>query len=403
MFKNKLNLRNMIVIIICLVTTIISGCNFEKANENQYKTVKLSLEGKKYDSLFLLANTIYRESPRIYGTTTDGYHWTFLVPDSIAEISSHFVIRNKNDNLKYEDGWIDLRHRIAFQTVVNGDVLRSSVFNFDKNENIIELNGVFETTTQFERTIMISEIMDFATEKTTTDYFTIDFSQNRFLRESMQMPAFFWFFDSNNPDKTHEEFLTRYANWVKENPNSLYLMTSLATSRSLRSEEDYEKLFNLFSPEMQNSTWGVIARRNFRPLNLEGIAAISLPNPLTKEYEKIILDPAKYTLLCISASWCAPCIRAIPRLREIHEATKGYLNLVYISVDDRTTIDSWNALMERENIAWRSLWLADMDLQSDWRIRGIPDYILVAPSGDARRIRLRTDEDIQELYSIVGL
>ena len=130
---------------------------------------------------------------------------------------------------------------------------------------------------------------------------------------------------------------------------------------------------------------------------------IPLPNSLTREYEKIILDSTIYTLLCISASWCAPCIRAIPTLRKVHEATQGRLNLVYISVDDHTTIDNWNALMERENIPWRSLWLTDRDIRNDWQIRGIPDYILVAPNGNARKIRLRTERDIQELFSVLGM
>ena len=378
-------MRSVIVIIICLATTtIFSACNFETRNESQYRTVQLSLEGKKYDNLHLFAGTIHRGLPAlIHGTTTNGYHWTFVVSDSIAKIARHFMIRSENE---------DDIHRITFQTIINGDTLRSENFNFDKNERIIELTGTFDASIRRGNATQL------------TDYFTIPLPQNTFLRESMQTPMFSYFFDRNNPNKSYEEFLTKYANLIRGNPNSLYFMTSIfMTPRFYRSKEDIEPLFNLFSPEMQNSIWGEAVRRIFTSPNFDGINDIVLQNSLTKEYEKIILDPTKYTLLCISASWCGPCIRAIPRLKEIHEATKGRLNLVYISTDDRTTIADWNALMERENIAWRSLWLTDRNLGRRWGIGGIPAYILVAPNGNAKKIRLRTEEEIQELFSILGM
>ena len=398
------------MIITCLATTtIFLACNLEAKNESQYRTVIISFEGKNFDDLRIRPFTIYREDPIIHGTTTDGYHWTFLVPDSIIAISRFFNFRSRSDSLDALFGLgthsFPNTHSIGFQSVINGDTLRGNRFHFDKDETIMELTATFDTTTWFNNTHHIAELDTTIILQTLVSHrFTIPLPQNKFLRESMQMPNFGRFWDRNNPDKTHEEFLTTYANWIRENPNSLYLMTELSSpSRNFESKEDYEYLLSLFSPEMQNSMWGVMARRFLRPFNLEGIATISLPNSLTREYEKIILDPTKHTLLCISASWCPPCIRAIPMLKEIHEATRGRLNLVYISTDDRTTIANWNALMERENITWRSLWLTNQDLLTDWQIRGIPDYILVAPNGEARKISLRTDEDIQELFSILGM
>ncbi len=139
---------------------------------------------------------------------------------------------------------------------------------------------------------------------------------------------------------------------------------------------------------------------NFATVTLDGINDIFLPNPLTKENEKIILEPSKYTLLCFSASWCGPCHRKIPLLKEIYEATKENLNLVYLTTDESTTIDDWNTLMEKENIKWRSLWLTDKKLKSDWQISSIPDFILVYPDKNSKKIMLNEEKDIQELYSL---
>jgi thiol-disulfide isomerase/thioredoxin len=347
--------------------------------------VKLSLEGKKYENLRLIAHTMHPDPLLIHGIITNDYHWTFLVPDSIAETILFFEIETKSDIRS---------RRIWFQTIVDGDTLTGRFFNFDKNETFTELKGTLDTTIVFYETLV-------------TDIFTTPLPQNRFLRESMQMSHFGFFFDENNPSKTYEEFLTTYANWVSENPNSLYLMTFFAlTYHRYESQNDYKKLFNLFSPEMQNSKWGERARRYLQPLNLQGINEMLLQNSWTLEYEKIILDPTKYTLISISASWCGACIASIPFLKEIHEATKDRLDLVYITTDNLTNIPHWNALLSRENIEWRSLWLGedreDM-LRFDWQSRWIPDYILVAPDGYARKIFLREEEDIQKLYSILGM
>ena len=138
------------------------------------------------------------------------------------------------------------------------------------------------------------------------------------------------------------------------------------------------------------------------PTGLEGIGNVTLPNTFTREYEKIVLDPSKYTLLAFSATTCAPCIRMIPTLRQIHEATRGYMNLVYITLDNHNTIGNWNALMERESIEWRSLWLTNRDLIRRWRAGIVPSYVLVAPNGYAKRISLRFEDEVQELFSIIG-
>ncbi len=219
----------------------------------------------------------------------------------------------------------------------------------------------------------------------------------------MQTPMFSFFYDKKDPNKPYEDFLVEYAEKIKKNPHSLYYISFFSISPDFyKSKEDYENLFNLFSSEIQNSRWGTMAKINFAPFKLEGINDIYLPNPLTDEREKIVLEPAKYTLLCFSASWCGPCHKKMPLLKEIHEKTKENLNLIYITTDDSETINEWNILMEKEDIKWRSLWLTDTKLKSDWQISSIPDFILIDPDSNAKKILLNEDKDIQELYSLVN-
>jgi len=395
MIRNRFNLRNVVTIAIYLAgMTFFSSCNIEKN-----KLVKLSFEGKKYDNLYLLADTKDNEKLSVYGTSTDGYHWIFEISDSINNISRYYEIRVKNDSLKRQNE--RNVQMIEFRTITDGDTLRGGYFNFGEKENLIELEGKFDNTKAFENKVYIPDLDTTVVIQTiVTDYFLISLPKNRYLREFMQSPMFSFFYDRKNPDKSYEEFLKEYAEKIKKNPNSLYYISFLSTTPHFyKSKEDYENLLNLFSPEMQNSIWGKIGKDYFRLAKLDGINKLVLPNPQTKENEKIILEPAKYTLLCFSASWCGPCHKKIPLLKEIYEKAKANLNLVYISIDENETIDDWNALMEKENIKWRSLRLTDKNLKYDWKISAIPDFILVYPDGNAERILLKEEKDIQELYS----
>ncbi len=404
MFKNKLDLRNVVIIVTCLVvTTIFSDCNSEKKESKAIKkSVKLSLEGKKYDNLYLLVDTKDNELLQIDGISADGYNWTFVISDSISKISKSYEIRSKNDSLRSKNE--NNVHCITFRTIIDNDTLRGGYFNFEENENLIELKGKFDTTELFENTIYIAELdSNFVIQMIVTDLFLTSLPKNRYLREFMQTPLFSFFYDKKNPNKTYEEFLIEYADKIKKNSNSLYYISFFATTPDYyKSKEDYENLLKLFSPEMQNSIWGKMAKKHYRLAKLDGINNIVLINPLTKENEKIILEPVKYTLFCFSSSWCAPCRKKIPLLKEIYEKTKENLNLVYITTDESVTIDDWNRLMEKENIKWRSLWLTDKNLKYDWKISAIPDYILVYPDGNAKRIFLDEEQDIQELYSILN-
>ena len=398
---NKFNSKNLVLVVICLVVLIVfSGCNSEKKETKAItKSVKLLLEDKRYDNLYLLANTIDNENVLIYGTSSDGYNWTFVIPYSIFAYCNSYCIRNQNDSLRSQNE--RNVHAIYFQCIVNNDTLKGGYFNFEENENLIELKGKFATTDLFENKIYVAELdTTILIQTIVTDVFSTSLPQNRYLREFMETPAFSFFSDRN---KTYEELLIEYADKIKKNPNSLYYISNFAkTPNFYKSKKDIENLFKLFSPETQNSIWGIMVKKNFELAKLDGINSIVLQNPLTKKEEKIILEPMKHTLLCFSASWCAPCRKKIPLLKEIYEKTKGNLNIVYITTEESTTIDKWNTLIEEENIEWRSLWLTDKKLKSSWQISAIPDYILVYPNENAKKILLREEKDIIDLYSILN-
>lgn len=260
MLRNKFNLRIVVAMTICLAGMfLIVSCESSKN-----RLVKVSLEDKKYDVLYLIADT-GDESLRIDGTSTDGYNWTFEISDSIFEITSYYQIRPEEKNLIAKNE-ADV-HLINFRTIIENDTLRSGYFNFDTNKSVIDLKCKFDITVAIENTQYVEELdSTFVVQTIVTDIFLMELPENTYLRESMQTPMFSFFYDKKDPNKPYEVFLVEYAEKIKKNPNSLYYISFFSMAPDFyKSKEDYENLFNLFSPEMQNSRWGIIAKKSFAP------------------------------------------------------------------------------------------------------------------------------------------
>ena len=90
----------------------------------------------------------------------------------------------------------------------------------------------------------------------------------------------------------------------------------------------------------------------------------------------------KTVLIDFWATWCAPCIRALPTLRELHqELPPETFALLAISVDaEAETVRSFQA---SEPMPWANWHVGDdSDLGRAWEVRAFPTYILVAGDGE---------------------
>ena len=81
------------------------------------------------------------------------------------------------------------------------------------------------------------------------------------------------------------------------------------------------------------------------------------------------------------ATWCGPCVAAIPRKRELAERYSGEpFTILAISVDDeaQTVID----FMEDEPMPWAHWHIGGgSDLETSWRIAGFPTYVVIGRDG----------------------
>ncbi|PKA84258.1 thiol-disulfide isomerase/thioredoxin [Ulvibacter sp. MAR_2010_11] len=93
----------------------------------------------------------------------------------------------------------------------------------------------------------------------------------------------------------------------------------------------------------------------------------------------------KYVYIDVWATWCGPCIREIPALKEVEAAYHGKnIAFVSISIDVPNDYDKWKAMVVEKELGGIQL-MADNNWKSkfveEYGILGIPRFILIDPQG----------------------
>ena len=94
----------------------------------------------------------------------------------------------------------------------------------------------------------------------------------------------------------------------------------------------------------------------------------------------------KYVYIDVWATWCGPCLREIPSLKEVENDYKNKnVQFVSISIDEAKDYDKWKAMVTEKQLGGIQL-MADSNWKSkfveDYAIMGIPRFILIDPQGN---------------------
>lgn len=89
----------------------------------------------------------------------------------------------------------------------------------------------------------------------------------------------------------------------------------------------------------------------------------------------------KYVYIDLWATWCGPCQRELPRLRELQQRYEGK-NIVFVSLSIDSDKAKWERWAKSGSATGVQLHIGqDSKFQRDYGIGGIPHFILLGPDG----------------------
>jgi thiol-disulfide isomerase/thioredoxin len=235
-------------------------------------------------------------------------------------------------------------------------------------------------------------------------YFLNDITDKEFL-SSVELAANRAFItDVLDPD--YDKTINLFAKTVRKYPDSHSLIRMLfMLKQQYNTRDDVQKIYNNFSDKQKQSYFGKGIREFLSDtVTVFHFKNILLPACDTENPEPIIKDFSKINLVIFSASWCAPCIAEIPILKKIAKELSDEVSLVYISMDDTTTVDAWKKLMISNEITWRSVLAANnlKEIKEQFSQWEIPSVFMIYPDSTFEKIEVRYDVDLKKLYEFAG-
>lgn len=115
----------------------------------------------------------------------------------------------------------------------------------------------------------------------------------------------------------------------------------------------------------------------------------------------------KYVFIDFWASWCAPCRREIPFLKEALAYSEKSDNLVVFSYSLDNNMDDWTACIAKNGLVHKN-WVHVSALKG-WNsegvklfnVKGVPHTVLIDPDGNVVEFGLRGEEMVKKLKGIV--
>ncbi|OJU44905.1 MAG: hypothetical protein BGN96_01505 [Bacteroidales bacterium 45-6] len=375
-----------------------SGASF--GQDNRENTIELYFDKMVNLSavrlnIFLQDKTEKLSKLSFDGTSKDGHTWLFHYPDSIYE---RIYIMTLTEPIKNDS----IEKIITFTKIQNGDTLKTgSVVFARKTSKPTKLRYIETEITP--HVFCYDEITGKQSFKTRYDnIYMLEDTDDRELEASLNCMYYCYsMFDLSTED--YASLLKSYISLTEDYPDSQRFISILSSTLSTyRTRGDIEEVFRRFSGAQQNSYFGKKVRKYLSTIHFENSL---LPSSKTGKLEPIVEDTTKFTLVVFSASWCDPCHKLIPLLKELYKKSHTKLNMVYVSMDKPETVENWKALLKKEEIPWRSVLAADKinEVKLKYTVQAIPLLLLIKPNSIFEQIDIRRQNDLDKLCNMLGI
>jgi len=155
------------------------------------------------------------------------------------------------------------------------------------------------------------------------------------------------------------------------------MMISLTSYLSPDQKETYEQ----FSEAAKESYYGKKVKEELYPAGMIGQPTQPFTVKDTEGKEVTLaslIEGKKYVLIDFWASWCGPCRKEIPNLKNLYEkyADKGF-QIVSISIDKNEK--DWQKALKEEGLTWPNF--CDRDVADLYKVKAVPTMYLVDSKG----------------------
>ncbi|QNE39171.1 redoxin domain-containing protein [Hymenobacter sp. NBH84] len=314
----------------------------------------------------------------------DGHFLFKLKPDSLftpSMVSIHYTNDIPYDSTDREQYYKRLGYRmLAFYNHTKGaDSLKyyNTAFFLEKNH------------TKLEGNLQGNKIRVSGSKETSLMY-------------SLNRADFGWL--GNSEGEKRAARIKFFTNTVKKNPYSYYLIKEIYNAKEQYSEQELGDILALFTPEVQASAFGTKVKSYLanRVDPDQPYPNMSFARP-DNQQGWMMDNGAKVNMLVFWASWCGPCRKEIPQLKELYAEYKDRgVNLVSVSIDDKP--ESWQKALGQEQMAWQQL-IVDKEqidlVQQKFNFSAIPLVILADSRGKEIRRFVGFEENNPQLYRAV--
>lgn len=178
-------------------------------------------------------------------------------------------------------------------------------------------------------------------------------------------------FIKNNPDALTSADLLYWA--LVEKPAELPQMETLFLGLTERVRE---------SPPGRKAAAKLLSVRN-QPVVGQTAPNFAIPDTAGRMHT-LESTRGKYVLLDFWGTWCAPCMRAIPKLKTLQQQYAAQMTLVGIAAESEKNKLVWIRTIREKNLNWLHLSELKTDkgpVTARYNIEGYPTYVLLDPNG----------------------
>lgn len=205
--------------------------------------------------------------------------------------------------------------------------------------------------------------------------------------------------------KIREERMAAEKQFILSHPDqyiALYWLRYSLTGRLAKQKDTLARLYSSLSPALKKLDEAKLLLQELQVL--EALKP-GLPAPAfsaRNEQGKLVQladFKGKYVLIDFWASWCAPCVAAIPEMQKTYALYKDkQLEVLGVSLDDKEK--NWKDAIARYKLTWPNIselkgW--EGQISKSYNIRAIPQNILIGQDGRILGIDINLARDLPKL------